>query len=138
MYDAGNRKDIRAAEKAAKLREVARINYLVGAMSIPQGRAWFYDFLESCHIFADPFCGDALREAYSKGERNIGLKVYTDIVQNCPDLFTQMMKEANYARSNSGERSDSPGYNGDSSGQYTAPDEPDLFGDPDADAGDIG
>ena len=50
-----------------------------------------------CHIFADPFTGDALVEAYSKGERNVGLKVYNDIVSNCPNYFIEMMKEANIA-----------------------------------------
>ena len=36
-------------------------------------------------------------EAYSKGERNVGLKVYNDIVSNCPNYFIEMMKEANIA-----------------------------------------
>ena len=38
-----------------------------------------------------------LWEAYSKGERNVGLKVYNDIVSNCPNYFIDMMKETNIA-----------------------------------------
>ena len=92
-----NARDIRRYEKAAKLRETNRINFIVAAMSTPAGRVWFHDFLSACHIFADPFTGDALVEAYSKGERNVGLKVYNDIVSNCPNYFIEMMKEANIA-----------------------------------------
>jgi hypothetical protein len=99
MYDASNRKDIRRAEKRAAIAERARINFLCAAMSRPEGRAWYHDFLESCHLFSDPFSGDALREAYLKGERNIGLKVFADIHAHCPDKYIQMMKEANNARS---------------------------------------
>ena len=97
MRNASERKDIRRYEKQAKLRETNRINFIVAAMSTPAGRVWFHDFLSACHIFADPFTGDALVEAYSKGERNVGLKVYNDIVQNCPNYFIDMMKEANLA-----------------------------------------
>jgi len=97
VRNASERKDIRRYEKQAKLRETNRINFIVAAMSTPAGRIWFHDFLSACHIFADPFTGDALVEAYSKGERNVGLKVYNDIVQNCPNYFIEMMKEANLA-----------------------------------------
>lgn len=97
MRNASERKDIRRYEKQAKLRETNRINFIVAAMSTPTGRVWFHDFLSACHIFADPFTGDALVEAYSKGERNVGLKVYNDIVSNCPNYFIDMMKEANIA-----------------------------------------
>ena len=97
MRNASERKDIRRYEKAAKLRETNRINFIAAAMSTPAGRVWFHDFLSACHIFADPFTGDALVEAYSKGERNVGLKVYNDIVSNCPNYFIEMMKEANIA-----------------------------------------
>ena len=97
MRNASERKDIRRYEKQAKLRETNRINFIVAAMSTPAGRVWFHDFLSACHIFADPFTGDALVEAYSKGERNVGLKVYNDIVTNCPNYFIEMMKEADIA-----------------------------------------
>ena len=97
MRNASERKDIRRYEKQAKLRETNRVNFIVAAMSTPAGRVWFHDFLSACHIFADPFTGDALVEAYSKGERNVGLKVYNDIVSNCPNYFIEMMKEANLA-----------------------------------------
>jgi hypothetical protein len=98
MYDASNRKDIRRAEKEALAAEVSRLDYLKAAMTVPQARRWFYELLELCHVFNDPFTGDPLREAYSKGERNVGLFIYSDLVAHCPDDFITMMKEANGRR----------------------------------------
>lgn len=94
MYNAGDRKDIRRAEKASRISEASRVEFVRAALSTAQGREWFYNLLAVCHIFADPFTGDALREAYSKGERNIGLWVYHDVVTHCPDYFVKMMQEA--------------------------------------------
>lgn len=138
-YDASNRKDIRRAEKEARALEIAKLDYLKAAMTVPQGRQWFHDLLEACHLFSDPFTGDPLREAYSKGERNVGLLIYSEIVTHCPDDFIKMMKEAHGRRierdtrdnrssdpASVGERTDSPdaGWDPDRSVDYTAGDDP--------------
>ena len=98
VYDASNRKDIRRAEKDALIDETMRVDFLRAAMSTIQGRAFFQDFLEFCHLFADPFTGDALIEAYRKGERNVGLRTFADLLAHCPDYYIQMVKEANDRR----------------------------------------
>lgn len=108
MYNASERKEIRRAEKAAKQRETDRIDFVVGAMSTRQGRLWFHDMLAACHIFSDPFTGDALMEAYSKGERNMGLGIYRDLVSHCPDLFVRMMQEVNEKEIINDRASDTP------------------------------
>ena len=94
MRNASQTKDIRRAEKAYVERERDRINFIVAAMTTSAGRTYFHELIASCRIFADPFSGDALVEAYNKGQRNIGLQLYNDIVTNCPDSFVTMMKEA--------------------------------------------
>ena len=94
-YDASNLKDIRRAERASRQAELARIEYLQAAMSMPQGRAWFHDLLLFTHVFDDPFTGNALAEAYRKGERNVGLRLFADIIAHCPDDYIRMVKEAN-------------------------------------------
>ena len=95
MRNASERKDIRRAEKLAAEHERARIEFVVAAMATSQGRAWFHNLLSVCSIFDGSFTGDALVEAFTKGQRNIGLMVYNDIVTNCPDSFVAMMREAN-------------------------------------------
>lgn len=94
MRNASERKDIRRAEKLAAETERARVEFVVAAMSTLPGRTWFHSLLSVCGIFDGTFSGDALLEAFSKGQRNIGLIIYNDIVGNCPDSFVQMMKEA--------------------------------------------
>jgi len=130
MYDASNRKDIRRAEKEARLDELNRINYLQAAMSVPQGRAWFYDMLEFCHLFNDPFTGESLLEAYRKGERNVGLRLFADIIAHCPDDYIKMMKEANGRRTERSITRTAPAeYSGseDTDGGIEGSAEPDLF-----------
>ena len=94
-YDASNRKDIRRAEKAEFEAERERIEFLRAAMSTRQGRAWFHAFLSECHLFSDPFTGNALHEAYLKGERNVGLRQFAMISAHTPDHYITMMKEEN-------------------------------------------
>jgi hypothetical protein len=108
MYDASNRKDIRRAEKDAARYERERIDYIIAAMSTRQGRVWFYDLLESCHCFNDPFTGNALVEAYSKGERNVGLRIFADIAAHAADDYILMMREANERKVTANARDRSP------------------------------
>ena len=92
--NASSRKDIRRLEKFSAERRQQEINFICAAMDTIPGRTFFHDLLSRCHIFSDPFTGEALVEAYSKGERNIGLSIYLDIVTHCPDNFVLMMREA--------------------------------------------
>ena len=128
MYDASNRKDIRQAEKEAARSEAERIEWLRLALSSIGGRSWFWNLLSSCHLFSDPFSGQALQEAYLKGERNIGLRIFAEIVTYCPDQYLLMIRESNArdtARSQQ-PRSQDPG--GDDLGSEPATDLDDPYG----------
>jgi hypothetical protein len=94
MRNASERKDIRRLEKLSAENERARIEFVVAAMGTKQGRSWFLNLLSLCSIFDGTFTGDALLESFTKGQRNIGLMVYNDIVTHCPDDFVRMMKES--------------------------------------------
>lgn len=98
MYDASNRKDIRRAEKEAQAAEIRALDYLKAAMSVPQGRAWFYELLEGCYCFNEPDTWDPYQNMYFKGMRNVGLRIFAQISANCPDDYILMMKEANARR----------------------------------------
>ena len=94
MRNAAERKDIRRAEKPAAESERARLAFVVAAMSTNQRRVYFYSLLSTCSIFDGSFSGDALLDAFTNGQRNIGLMIYNDIVTHCPDYFVLMMKES--------------------------------------------
>jgi len=106
--NASQRKDIRKFEKISAEAEAARINFIVAAMSTSAGRVYFHSLLAGCSIFNDPFTGDALMDNFVKGQRNIGLMIYNDIVANCPDYFILMMKEASIKELSNDRRTDSP------------------------------
>ena len=93
-YDAGNRKDVKRAEKLAAFAEHNRIQFLRAAMTTVEGRAWFYNFLAGCHIFSSAPTFDTARDYFTLGERNKGLQIFADITLYCPDTYLRMMQEA--------------------------------------------
>lgn len=106
VYDPGNRKDVRRAEKAAKLAARQRQEIVTQVMGGTPGRAWMHSILASCNVFASTFTGEALSSAFSEGRRSVGLQLLADIMLSCPDHYITMMRESNerdaaaeYARS---------------------------------------
>jgi hypothetical protein len=69
-------------------------------LSEPEGRAYFYDLLVSCHVYSTSFATNALAMAFREGERSIGLKLGADIEEANPDALMLMLKEANDERRN--------------------------------------
>ena len=94
-YDAGNRKDVREAEKRARLAEQQRREIVTGIMSVAPGRSWMCDILESCHIFATSYNDIPYRMSFMEGQREVGIRLLTDIMGACPDNYVLMMRERN-------------------------------------------
>lgn len=92
-YNASERKDIRRAERLAKLEEQQRREFITGIMSLVPGRKWMLDRLEFCHVFATSFNENPLAMAFAEGERNVGLQLLNDIMWACPDEYVEMMNE---------------------------------------------
>jgi len=95
IYDASDRRDVKRLEKAARLAERQRHEVIQGIMSIAPGREWMLERLESCHVFASSYSGNALSMAFSEGERNVGLQLLNDIMSACPGRYVEMMQERN-------------------------------------------
>jgi hypothetical protein len=94
-YNAANRKDVREAEKRAKLEELQRREIVVHLMDTMAGRKWILDILETCHIFQTSFTPHSGQTAFREGERNIGLRILMDVMDACPDQYVLMMRERN-------------------------------------------
>ena len=95
MYDSTNRRDVRAAEKQAKVADQQRKEIVNGIMSVAPGRSWMCDILESCHIFATSYSDVPVRMAFMEGQREVGIRLLTDIMAACPDRYIEMMRERN-------------------------------------------
>ena len=120
-YDAGNRRDVRAAEKTAKLVEQQRREIITGIMSVAPGRSWMCDILESCHIFATSYNDIGYRMAFMEGQREVGIRLLTDIMGACPDNYVLMMRERNERNSSYDARRSRK----DTDGGYRKPDSDD-------------
>ena len=94
-YNAGERRDVKLAEKASRRAERDRLEVITNLMSTPPGRAYTLDFLERTHVFASSFTPNALTMAFSEGERNVGLQLLNDIMRACPSEYIEMMEERN-------------------------------------------
>ena len=93
--NAANRKSVREAEKAAKVLEQERAQTTAQIMSTTQGRQWIWTKLSECHVFNTTHVpGDALGSAFREGERNSGLRLLSDLMSHCPDLYILAMREA--------------------------------------------
>jgi hypothetical protein len=77
-----------------------------GIMAHAGSRAWMYDLLFQCHLFASSFTGEALSSAFKEGERNIGLILLNGIMQACPEAYVQMMGEQNAGSERPRDKSD--------------------------------
>ena len=96
-YDASSRKDIRAAEKSAKIDEHNRLAYVRRVMSDTSGRTWMHGLLESCNVFHTPFVsGSPDVTSFNCGRQNVGLSILGEVVAHCPAEYMLMMKEAHH------------------------------------------
>lgn len=115
MNNASSRKDIRAAEKSAKLRATERQSVIVGLMSTTPGRAYIFEELEAAHVFESSFTADPLSTAFREGERSQGLRILAEVMIHCTEEFILAMREANERRT-AAERSRSQNGNGGDQG----------------------
>lgn len=94
-YDSSDPKSVNDARKRSARKRRERLEMVRVAMSSENGRAWFYDLLEFCHMWTTSFQqNDPHFTSFREGERNIGLKVLADIMAASPDQYVTMVKEA--------------------------------------------
>lgn len=119
------RTELRKIERYAEMEASQRRATIRSIMSEASGRAWILDLLNLTHMFHTSFNGNALQSAFAEGERNIGLRLFNDILAASPNEYILMMRErnekdlANDARRRNGNTA-APGLNGDPSGSEQA------------------
>jgi len=92
-----DRRELRAQRRAARIAETIRGEVISGLMSYPHGRGYVWSVLAETHVFATSFATDPLLMAFAEGERNFGLRLLNDVIEQCPDLFLLMIQEQNNA-----------------------------------------
>lgn len=132
MYNSGDRKDIRRAEKAAAVAEKNRAAAIHRLMSSAADREFVWNFLESLSVFSTPWSENPYQVYFMLGEQNAGKKLLADILQFCPDEYITMTREANGRRSTAdtidANRAAGEQPRGEESGREPSwPTEPDFF-----------
>ena len=64
-------------------------------MSTTAGRSWVYRLLEATHIYQTSRRSTPHDTYFAEGERNVGLRLLTDLMSYCPELYLQMLQDAN-------------------------------------------
>lgn len=104
MHNAADRKQIRAAEKAAKLAERNRGEVIAALAGTEPGRRYLWDRLAEANVFSSTYHDNSQRMAFSEGLRSAGLALMEDFMRYAPDQFIQAMREANGRRTESDTR----------------------------------
>jgi hypothetical protein len=91
-----NASDPRTVEKKEKLqreRGRSKEDFIRASLGTREGRIWFWDLLDECGVFRNPWTANALVTAHACGEMNVGQKVLAEVVRIVPDYFSTMLKE---------------------------------------------
>jgi hypothetical protein len=96
-YDAGDPKDVKAAIRASQRWNDRKTRVIQTLMSTEDGRRFVREHLELARIGANPFNPDPLKTAFNCGELNIGQRFMAEVMNATPQLYMQMMAEANQA-----------------------------------------
>ena len=97
-YDSTKRSHVAIQRRATEVEDSSCDAFIKHAMGVVDGRVYFHRLLVRCHVFSNPFDGNARVSAFNCGELNIGQQVFADIMRLVPDDYVQMMREA-HARS---------------------------------------
>lgn len=92
-YDPSDPAQVAEREKQAQIRQLGQERMLREQLSTPAGRNFYWDQLAACHVFETISPGDEATTNYLLGERNVGLRIMSDIMRAAPESFIQMLKE---------------------------------------------
>ncbi len=89
------REELAADElKRQQLRRENELNDLRLICETERGRRFIWRLIEQAGVWRTTYTGEALSAAFAEGKRNTGLKVFSDVMEACPDQYLAMAKEA--------------------------------------------
>lgn len=86
---------IAARQRAAAQKRIERErDDLVAVMSSAEGRRLVWRLLERAGVFRISYSADSDLTIFNEGQRNQGLRLFTDAQEFCPKLYLTMAQEA--------------------------------------------
>lgn len=90
--NAADEGQVQEAAKDMKLRKEREANELAAVLNLPEGRRYIWRLLEFCGVYKTSFTGSS-ETFFLEGQRNVGLRVVTEIMTAYPEAYLLMMKE---------------------------------------------
>lgn len=97
-----DKREAEAAERLARKTEIADLKWL---MSSKQGRRIMWRLLEMSGPFRMSFDTNAMRMAFNEGSRNMGNRLFNEVMTLCPEMYPVMAKEQENDRDGNGKQS---------------------------------
>ncbi|EJL90264.1 hypothetical protein [Pantoea sp. GM01] len=94
MTDFDDDKALQDAEQKRKNLADRTRDDLIHVMGSQQGRRVIWKLLDSAGVFSISFTGDNNATNFNEGRRSEGLRLFSDVMAHCPDLYMTMAKEA--------------------------------------------
>lgn len=85
-----DRREAEARKRLVREVEIADVKWL---MSSKRGRRIMWRLLELSGPFRLSFDTNAMRMAFNEGNRNLGNKLFNEVMDLCPELYPVMVKE---------------------------------------------
>lgn len=94
VKNAADSKQVKEASVNQKFSREDELEDLRFLLATAQGRRFFWRLFEATHQFTTSFTGNSQTFFY-EGERNVGLKILSDIMEADSESYVLMIKEAN-------------------------------------------
>jgi len=79
-----------AEERLLRDKEISDLGFVMGSK---QGRRFMQRLLSGAGLWRSVFSNDPVVMAFNEGNRNLGLKMLSDLVEACPEKYFEMLKE---------------------------------------------
>lgn len=91
IKNAADENQIKIERERNKFKQDTEDNDLKFLLSTDQGRRFIWNMLEKCGVFKSSFTGSS-ETFFLEGQRNIGLKLMSDIMRVDPESYLKMIK----------------------------------------------
>jgi len=94
VKNAADKEQVKSARKKETSRrdnELLDVEHMLASFN---GRRFMWRFLQMCGMFETSFSQSTNQTFFNEGQRNIGLKLMSDINEANPDAYMTMMKES--------------------------------------------
>jgi len=93
VKNAADEEQVKKASVKVELRREREMNDLASVLDTKHGRRFIWRFLGECGVFKSSFTGNS-QTFFNEGQRNVGLKLLSEIDEAAPEAYMIMRKEA--------------------------------------------